>query len=170
MITSVNFQEAKETLIEAWGTLGSSWGINKAMAKIHILLLISPEPLSTEDVMEELNISRGNANLNIRALIDWGLVHKKLVPGERKEYFYPIKDMWELMRIVATERRKREIQPVTKVLEEVSKIQAGGDPKKEEFLKAVEGMKGLVDNCNMAVDQLVKVQKNRFLKALLSLK
>ena len=169
MDSSVEFKEAKSMLIEAWGTLGNSWGINKAMAKIHILLLISPDPLSTEDIMEELNISRGNANLNIRALIDWGLVHKKLVPGERREYFYPIKDMWELVRIVATERRKREIQPVTKVLEEVSKIDAKGDREKEEFLKAVNGMIGLVDNCNMAVDQLVKIEKNRFLKAMISL-
>jgi DNA-binding transcriptional regulator GbsR (MarR family) len=169
MVATVEFEEAKSTLIEAWGTLGNSWGINKAMAKIHILLLISPDPLSTEDIMEELSISRGNANLNIRALIDWGLVFKKLVPGERKEYFYPVKEMWELVRIVATERRKREIQPVTKVLDEVSRIDPEGDPAKEEFLKTVHGMIGLVDNCNMAVDQLIKIEKSKFLRAMISL-
>ena len=61
----MEFQEGKEKFIQAWGTLGSSWGINKAMAQIHALLLISTEPLTTEDVMEQLKISRGNANMNI---------------------------------------------------------------------------------------------------------
>ncbi len=167
---NLEFQEAKDTLIEAWGTLGSSWGINKAMAKIHILLLISPDPLSAEDIMEQLNISRGNANINIRALIDWGLVHKKLIPGERKEYFYPVKDMWELVRIVATERRKREIAPVTKILRDVEKIDTEGKAEKKEFVKAVRGMIDLIDSADLALEKLIQIEKNRFLKTLLSLR
>ena len=66
--------EAKERFIQAWGGFGSQWGINRSMAQVHALLLVSPDPLSTEDVMEQLNISRGNANMNLRALIDWNLV------------------------------------------------------------------------------------------------
>ena len=160
------FQEAKETLIEAWGTLGNNWGINKAMAKIHILLLISPEPLSAEEIMDQLNISRGNANINIRGLIDWGLVHKKLYPGERKEFFYPVKDMWELVRIVATERRKREIYPVIKVLKSVENIPTKGNTEREEFVKTVKGMIDLIDSADIALDRLVKFEKNKFLKSL----
>ncbi len=163
----LDFNEAKETLIESWGTLGSNWGINKAMAKIHILLLISPKPLSTEDIMEQLNISRGNANINIRALIDWGLVHKKLVPGERKEFFYPIKDMWELVRIVAAERRKREIAPVTKTLKTFENMPTEGDEEKEEFKKTVQGMIELIEAGDLALNLLHKLEKNKFLKTLL---
>lgn len=165
----LEFAEAKETLIEAWGTLGSHWGINKAMAKIHILLLISPEPLSTEEVMEELNISRGNANINIRSLIEWGLVHKKLVPGERKEFFYPVKDMWELVRIVATERRKREIAPVIKVLENVQKVDTSGDKEKEEFVKTAKGMMDLIEFGDTALEKLTSIEKSLFLKALMKM-
>jgi len=167
--TQLEFEEAKETLIEAWGTLGSNWGINKAMAKIHILLLMSPDPLSAEDIMEELNISRGNANINIRSLIEWGLVHKKLVPGERREFFYPVKDMWELMRIVVTERRKREIAPVTKILNSVKQIDTKGDPEKEEFVKTAQGMVDLIDSLDLALEKLLKHEKNRFLRALMKM-
>ena len=167
--TQLEFDEAKETLIEAWGTLGSNWGINKAMAKIHILLLMSPDPLSAEDIMEELNISRGNANINIRSLIEWGLVHKKLVPGERKEFFYPIKDMWELMRIVVTERRKREIAPVTKILHSVKKLETNGNPEKEEFVRTAQGMVELIDSLDLALEKLLKHEKNRFLRALMKM-
>ncbi|MFT7282587.1 MAG: DNA-binding transcriptional regulator GbsR (MarR family), partial [Cyclobacteriaceae bacterium] len=77
----MEYAEAKATLIQAWGTLGSSWGINRTMAQIHILLLISPDPLSTENVMDELSISRGNANMNLRSLLEWGVIYKNLVPG-----------------------------------------------------------------------------------------
>ena len=66
----MKYTAAKEELIQAWGNLGYSWGLNKTMAQIHALLLISPKALSTEDIMQELSISRGNANMNIRALLD----------------------------------------------------------------------------------------------------
>ncbi len=162
---TMELEEAKQSLIEAWGTLGGNWGINRAMAKIHILLMITPDPLSAEEIMSELNISRGNANLNIRALIDWGLVSKKLVPGERREYFYPVKDMWELLRIVAAERRKREVQPVARVLDDVSNVEGNSDEAKE-FLRVVKGLKGLIDSGDMVLDILKKLEKNRFVKGL----
>ena len=94
----MNYEDAKQKYIQAWGTLGSSWGINKAMAQIHALLLVSTEPLSAEDVMNELQMSRGNVNMNLRALMDWGIVEKEHKVGERKEFFSAGKDIWELAR------------------------------------------------------------------------
>ncbi|MCB0787033.1 MAG: ArsR family transcriptional regulator, partial [Flavobacteriales bacterium] len=86
--------EARRKFIEAWGAFGSAWGISRTMAQVHALLLLATEPLSTDDVMEQLNISRGNANMNLRALIDWGLVSKVLKPGDRKDHFEAEKDVW----------------------------------------------------------------------------
>ena len=83
----MTLKEGKDKFIQSWGTLGSNWGINRTMAQIHALLLVSPEPLCAEDIRQELHISMGNANMNLRALIDWGLVYKKLKSGERKEFF-----------------------------------------------------------------------------------
>ena len=105
----MKYKEAKEELIHAWGVLGQSWGLNKTMAQIHALLMVSTKPLSTEEIMEELNISRGNANMNIRALLEWSIIERILVPGERKEYFKSEKDVWTLARTVAKERRRREL-------------------------------------------------------------
>ena len=79
----MKLKEAKEQFIHAWGTLGSNWGINKTMAQVHALLLVSPDPLSAEEIMAELNISRGNANMNLRELIEWGIVNKIHKSGER---------------------------------------------------------------------------------------
>ncbi len=74
----MEWQEGKDKFLQSWGTLGTSWGINRTMAQIHALMMISPNALSADEVMEELQISRGNANMNIRALMDWGLVYKEL--------------------------------------------------------------------------------------------
>jgi len=76
--------EAKQKFIEAWGKLGSEWGINRTMAQVHALLLVTPGALTTEEIMEALSISRGNVNMTVRDLINWGLVEKELRPGERK--------------------------------------------------------------------------------------
>ncbi len=116
----MEFKEAKNKFVQTWGALGSQWGINKTMAQIHALLMVSAEPLSMEDIMEELQISRGNASMNLRALMDWGIVYKEFKSGERKEFFTAEKDLDELAVKIAQERSKREIKPALKVLKEVS--------------------------------------------------
>ncbi len=101
--------EAKAKFIADWGRLGTNWGINRTMAQIHALLLVSPDHLSAEEVMEQLAISRGNANMNLRELIDWGLVQKVIVPGERKEFFTAEKDIWKnWLGRSSRNRKKRE--------------------------------------------------------------
>jgi len=116
----MEFKEAKNKFLQTWGALGSQWGINKTMAQIHALLMISAEPLSMEEIMEELHISRGNASMNLRALMDWGIIYKEYKAGERREYFTSEKDLDELAVKIAQERSKREIKPALKVLKEVS--------------------------------------------------
>jgi len=86
--------DAKNQFIASWGAFGTHWGINRTMAQVHALLLVSADPLSQDDIMEQLSVSRGNANMNIRELIDWGLVDRVIIPGERREYFSAEKDIW----------------------------------------------------------------------------
>lgn len=83
----MELKEASDKFIQNWAQLGTNWGINKTMAQIHALLLISKNSLSAEEIMEKLLISRGNTNMNVRALIDWGLVYREYKIGERMEFF-----------------------------------------------------------------------------------
>ena len=85
-IYAMELEEAKHKFIQSWGSLGSNWGVNKTMAQIHALFLISEAPLSTEDVMKSLQISRKNTKRNIRALLDWCLLYKEFKAGERREF------------------------------------------------------------------------------------
>src|SRR4051812_5557330 len=116
----MKYPEAKGKFIETWGTLGSQWGINKSIAQIQALLLIAPEPLSTDDIMEELKISRGNANMSIRQLLDWSIIYKKSVAGDRKEYFIAEKDVWKWALKIGGIRKQRELNPVLDLLKEIA--------------------------------------------------
>ncbi len=129
----MNLNEAKQQFIQSWGVLGSSWGINRTMAQIHALLLIAPEALNADEIMEALQISRGNANMNIRELINWGIVEKVLKPGDRKEYFSAEKDIWKVAMRIMKERKKRELDPMITVIEQIKVID---ENKKDAETKA----------------------------------
>ena len=165
----MNYEEAKIKFISTWGSLGTLWGINKAMAQIQALLLISPKSLSMEEIMEELQISRGNTSMNLRQLMDWGIVTKELIPGERKEYFTTEKDVQELARIVAKERSRREIKPVIKVLNDLSSIKDDGTDKTKELIKQTKALYELTDTADAMINKLVNQQHNWVTKSLLKL-
>lgn len=158
----MQFEEAKEKFIQAWGTLGSNWGVNRTMAQIHALLLISPEALTTEEIKEELKISSGNANMNLRALMDWGLVYKELKPGERKEYFIAEKEMWIVVKNIIIQRKKRELEPMLKALDELSDIEVT-DEKSEEFATMIKEVKLFASKADSTLDSLTKSEVNWFM-------
>ena len=110
-------RQAGDEFVAQWGALGTQWGINRTMAQIHALLMTAPEPLSTDEVMEDLEISRGNAHTNLKELVAWGLVRVVVRKGERREYFEAEKDVWKIFTTVARERKRREIDPALAVLQ-----------------------------------------------------
>ena len=165
----MDYKEAKDKFITTWGALGTLWGINKAMAQIHALLWISPEPLSMEDIMEELHISRGNTSMNLRQLMDWGIVFKESKPGERKEYFVSEKDVQELARQVAKERSRREIKPVIKVLKDVSSIENDGSKKTKELIEQTQALYDLASKADSIMNKVVNQESNWLTKSLMKL-
>jgi DNA-binding transcriptional regulator GbsR (MarR family) len=164
----MNIQEGKQKFIESWGKMASDWGINRTMAQVHALLLIAPEALTADQVMEELDISRGNANMNLRALMDWGLVHKHLKSGERKEYFFAEKDMWIVVRQIIIQRKKRELEPMLKVLDEVASVQ-DDCPESEHFCAVIQDIRKFSHKANQTLDALVKAESDWFTNMLINM-
>lgn len=152
----MQLSEAKEKYIQTWGTFATNWGINRTMAQVHALLLASGKALSTDEVMEQLEISRGNANMNLRALMDWGIVRKEFVKGERKEYFVAEKDVWYLFKQITKERRKREIEPVINFLEELKNIEDKDTEGAKEFIKLMEDFSSVTGKINNIMDLAIK--------------
>lgn len=163
----MNYEEAKDKFINTWGSLGSLWGINKAMAQIQALLFISTKPLSMEEIMEELKISRGNTSMNLRQLMDWGIVTKELIPGQRKEFFTTEKDVQELARTIAKERSRREIKPVIKVLKDISSIENDGSEDTKELIKQTKAMHEFTKSADNMINTMVTQEQNSLTKTLI---
>ncbi len=115
---------AQDLFIRRWGEMGATWGINRTMAEIHALLFIVAQPQCTDDVMERLNISRGNASMSLRALCDWAIIRRMHRRGERREYFESLGDVWEMFSIIAAERKRREMDPVLETIKQCQQMLA----------------------------------------------
>ena len=109
-------KQARDEFVAQWGALGTQWGINRTMAQIHALLMTAPLAMTTDEVMDDLEISRGNAHTNLKELVAWGLVKAVVKKGERRDFFEAEKDVWQIFTIVARERKRREIEPALAIL------------------------------------------------------
>ena len=155
----MKIKEAKTKFIQTWGALGSQWGINKTMAQIHALM-VSAEPVSMENIMEELQISRGNASMNLRDLMNWGIVYKEYKTGERREFFTAEKDLDELAVKISRERSKREIKPALKILKEVSTISVGDSLEEKQFIDQTTKLYDFVLKADTILDKITEINDN----------
>jgi len=142
-------------MVQTWGQLSAQWGINRTMGQIHALLMISPEPLTADQIIEELAISRGNVSMNLRNLVEWGVVYKVHVPGDRKEYFSSEKDAWKMALQIARERKRRELDPVINSLHSLQNIDA--DEGYEKEVEELNKMTAQILDVAMQIDKVLDI-------------
>lgn len=164
----MKLSEARREFVQLWGHFGSQWGINKTMAQVHALLLSSESPLCTDDVMEQLEISRGGANMNLRELVVWNLVYKTSVAGDRREFFTAEKDMWEVAKRITRERKRREIEPLKLHLNKLKQIDAN-EKGGAQFIRTVSGIERLVDRLDSFSESLMRAEESAFFGAIVRL-
>ncbi len=151
--------QARDEFVTQWGAIGNAWGINRTMAQIHALLITTPVPLTTDEIMEDLKISRGNAHGNLRDLVSWGLVRSVVRKGERKEYFEAEKDVWKMFCIISRERRRRELRPAMGVLQECA--ERTKNLKGPEAAAFNDQIRALSDFLKMADDVVSKISASQ---------
>src|SRR6266446_6787895 len=106
----------KEQFVLHWGEMGTRWGINRTVAQIHALLFISPKPLNAEQIADTLAVARSNVSTSLKELQGWGIVKLVHVMGDKRDHFESMKDVWEMFRVVLDERKRREIDPTLRLL------------------------------------------------------
>ncbi len=111
-------QRTRNQFVRRWGEMGATWGISRTMAEIHALLFITGKPLCTDDVMQQLEVSRGNASMNLRQVVNWGLARRTHVRGDRKEYFISDQSAWEMFETITRERHRREVEPIIETIDD----------------------------------------------------
>ncbi|MCH8274290.1 MAG: MarR family transcriptional regulator [Armatimonadetes bacterium] len=145
-------QEAQEIFIREWGRMSSSWGINRTMAQIHALLFATGVPMSMQQICERLQISRGNASMSLRSLMDWGVVRRSRRPGERHDVYESDTDAVAMVARVVRERKRREIDPTADVLRTCLETlpKSPKEPSVRTFRRRVEGLLDVFDMMDMA--------------------
>jgi DNA-binding transcriptional regulator GbsR (MarR family) len=164
----MKLNDQQQKFVHTWGTLGTNWGINKTMAQLHALLMISEKPLCTDEMMDMLTISRGNTNMNVRALVEWGLVSKEMISGDRKDFYSAKKDIWVVARQIAKQRRKRELEPVIAALVDLKK-ETENNQENKELLTRVNDIEDFAIKVDNMLEKFEKSDENWFYKVLLKL-
>ena len=162
---SVSLEEARDEFVTQWGIMGAQWGINRTMAQIHALLMTAPDVMSTDEVMETLEISRGNAHTNLKDLVSWGLIRIVTKKGERKEFFEAEKDVWEIFRRVARERKRREIEPALATLRNCKAASEGmKSPEGRAFHEQMDQLEDFVSFASRMGDRVASMQHGKAIK------
>jgi DNA-binding transcriptional regulator GbsR (MarR family) len=123
-----------------WGDLGSQWGVNRSVAQIHALLYLSEQPLTAEAIADQLGLARSNVSNSIKELLNWGLIHRVPLLGERRDHFAAETDIWEIVTRIAKGRKAREIDPAEaalRVCTEEAERDSSVSPVARERLKAM---------------------------------
>jgi DNA-binding transcriptional regulator GbsR (MarR family) len=157
-------EAAEHLFIRRWGEMGASWGISRTMAEIHALLYLSSEPLCTDDVMERLEVSRGNASMNLRQLVNWGLIQRIHRRGDRKEYFDAERDVWGMFDTITRERRRREVEPIVETIErcqamienERANLKSPAKEQAEVYLRRFHAMLEFFESMNSMFNLLMR--------------
>ncbi|MFM2191819.1 MAG: hypothetical protein RLZZ118_776 [Bacteroidota bacterium] len=158
----LQLSEAKNQFISNWGAFATHWGINKTMAQVHALLLINTNPLCAEDIMEQLQISRGNVNMNVRELIDWNLVERITIVGERKEYFSAEKDIWKVVTQIIKERKKRELEPMLRLMKQLQEVPNDKTEDYKAFKSTIDGIIKYSEQADKTFEKLIKAEESWF--------
>ena len=156
--------DCKMLLVRRWGEMGGYWGINRTMAEIHALLFVTRRALCTDDIMERLKISRGNASMNLRALVDWGLIERVHKIGDRKEYFQGDTDVWHMFETIMRERRRREVEPIVTTIDRCREMVAGrpagaqeADPKDiKEYRRRLDELRNFLTTMGTLFELVVR--------------
>lgn len=150
----MELSEARQEFIDTWGLMATNWGINKTMGQIHALLLVSTKPLNTDEIMDTLDISRGNVHLNVITLIEWELIKKIKVEGSRKDFYEAEKDLWTVLTRIIKERKKKELEPMINAIYSLKDIE-GNCKESDEFCKVLQDIHLYSTKADSALEHII---------------
>lgn len=164
----LEFSDCKQKFLDTWGKLGPQWGINKTMAQIHALLLVSKNPLNVEQMLKELDISKANAHLNLKALMEWGLIYKDCRDNCRCEYYVAEKNVHQIFKQILINRKKRELDPILEQIDALVRCSETCEESKE-FRKMLLELKDFTNKADHALELLKKTDSHWFYNTLMKM-
>ena len=163
----MNLPPLIQTFVLHFGEMGSRWGINRTVGQIYALLFLSDRPLNAEAITEVLGVSRSNVSMGLKELESWRLVQRRHQPGDRREYYTALDDVWQIVRTLAEERRKREVDPTLSMLRDVL-METPSSAEERHAQAKMREMHELIDLLTGWADEMLRLD-NAKLAQLMSL-
>lgn len=163
----MNLTPLQSEFVLHFGEMGSRWGINRTVGQIYAVLFLSPEPLNAEDIVERLGVSRSNVSMGLKELQAWRLVRLRHIHGDRRDYFTTPNDLWEIVRTLVEERKKREIDPTLTKLRELEMARAAGDQDAHAYAQ-ITALREMIELLTGWYDEMSRLETER-LKQLLAM-
>lgn len=142
--------------VSHFGEMGSRWGINRTVGQIYALIFISQRALNADEIAETLEFSRSNVSMGLKELQAWRLVRMKHLSGDRREYFEAPSDVWEIFRVLAEERRRREVEPTLSMLR-MALLEQPGSEAERHAQERMRQMHELIDRLMTWFDDVQKL-------------
>jgi DNA-binding transcriptional regulator GbsR (MarR family) len=161
----MNLPPLIQAFVLHFGEMGSRWGINRTVGQIYALLYVSPEPLNADQIVEALGVSRSNVSMGLRELQAWNLVKVRHIPDDRRDRFATPGDVWEILRVLAEERKKREVDPTLSVLRELLMQAPASDAERHAQARMAE-MHGLIEQLTNWYEDVKRLETERLAQLL----
>lgn len=162
-VNDMRKSDAAAQFILYWGDMGNQWGVNRSVAQIHALLFLSTKPMNAEAISEALGIARSNVSNSIKELVSWRLIRRVPIPGERREHYEAITDVWEMGIRIAQGRKEREIDPAASALRDCvqqAKAESEIDP---EVLKRMQDMEDFLATADKWYNDILTVPRSKLI-------
>jgi HTH-type transcriptional regulator, glycine betaine synthesis regulator len=151
--------------VETWGTMGSAWGVNNSVARIHGLMIISDRPWCIDEIVERLQISKSNVSTSLKELRSWNVIRKAFLPGDRREFYVCEPNAWEMLFNIMRQRKQREFDPILASVSETCRL-AGEDASGIAVARLLQ-MKQMLDTFDKLASLILKSEDQ--VKTLVSL-
>jgi DNA-binding transcriptional regulator GbsR (MarR family) len=152
---------ALENFVLQWGELGGKWGVNRSVSQIHAYLYIADEPLTADQVADGLNMARSNVSNSIKELLNWNLVHRVPIRGDRRDHFEAETDIWEIAARIAAGRKSREIDPALRTLRDCVALAENDDRVSAESRRKLKNMLDFTEAADRWYDQMLSIPKSK---------
>jgi len=162
---AVQLSTLQQEFVLHFGEMGSRWGINRTVGQIYALLFMSQRPLNAEEISEKLHFSRSNVSMGLRELQSWNLVQLKHMPDDRRDYFTTPDDLWQIVRTLVAERKKREIDPTLTKLRELQ-LQVPADEADVHAHAKMRELRELIELLTGWYDDMQRLETERLVQLL----
>lgn len=160
-VDELELSPAIRRFILHWGDMGGQWGVNRSVAQIHALLLVSDRSLNAEEIAETLGIARSNVSNSIKELLTWNLVRRAPVMGDRRDHFVAEGDMWEMVSRIVAMRKARELDPAAAVLDACLSDAKDDPAATQAAVKRLSDLQEIIALLNNWYEQMNRVPKSR---------